>query len=150
MIKVKIKTEEGVFAPLYDSPEHVGFNIMAKNFKKLFKGNKEVLLNVKLQQSISEGYLTLRGFERVLVGTGLHVDVPEGYELQIRNTDSNALKKGLLVASSPATIGSNYKGELAITLINNSPFLSRIQLGDVIALGVAAKVQHIQWDIVKK
>jgi dUTPase len=149
MIKVKIKADEGVFVPLYKSPLHSGFDIMAKSFKKLFKGNKEVPLNKKLQQSISEGYLTLRGFERVLIGTGLYLEMPEGYELQIRDKEGNALKKGLLVASSPSTIGANYKGELAITLINNTPFLSKITLGDVIAQGVACRVQHALWEIDK-
>jgi hypothetical protein len=52
MIKVGIKADEGVFIPLYDTPLASGFDIMAKSFKKLFKGNKEVMLNKKLQQSI--------------------------------------------------------------------------------------------------
>jgi dUTPase len=147
MIKVKIKTDEGVFAPLYETPLHSGFELMAKSFKKLFKGNKEVLLKNKLQQSTSEGYITLRGFERVLIGTGLYVEMPEGYELQIRDKSGNVLKKGLMVAGAPMTIDAQYKGELAVTLVNNTPFLSKITLGEVIAQGVAGRVQHIQWDM---
>lgn len=146
MIKVRIKADEGVFIPLYDSPLASGFDLMAKSFKKLFKGNKEVLLNKKLQQSISEGYLTLRGFERVLIGTGLHIEVPEGYEIQVRDKPGNVLKKGLLVAGAPMTIDAKYKGELAVTLINNTPFLCKITLGEVIAQGVAGKIQHIIWE----
>ena len=146
MIKVIIETDEGVFAPLYDSPLASGFDIMAKSFKKLFKGNKEVLLNKKLQQSIKEGYITLRGFERVLIGTGLHIEMPEGYELQIRDKPKNVLKQGLMVAGAPITIDAKYKGELAVTLINNSPFLCKITLGEIIAQGVAGRVQHILWE----
>jgi dUTP pyrophosphatase len=147
MITVGIKVGEGVKVPLYDSPLHVGFDLLAKNFKKLFKGNKEVMLDRKLQQSISEGYLTLRGFERVLIGTEMEVIVPEGYELQIRDKPGNVLKKGLMVAGSPMTIGSNYRGELSVCLINNSPFLCKVKLGDVVAQVVASRIQHIKWEI---
>jgi len=146
MIKVGIVTDEGVCVPLYETPLASGFDIMAKSFKKLFKGNKEVLLNKKLQQSIKEGYLTLRGFERVLIGTGLHIDVPEGYEIQIRDKPGNVLKKGLLVAGAPITIDARYKGELNVTLINNTPFLCKIVLGEIIAQGVAGKIQHALWE----
>lgn len=146
MIKVFIETDDGVHVPVYDTPLASGFDLMAKSFKKLFKGNKEVPLNKKLQQSIKEGYLTLRGFERVLIGTGLHIQMSEGYELQIRDKPGNVLKKGLLVAGSPITIDARYKGELAITLINNTPFLCKVTLGDVIAQGVAGRIQHILWE----
>lgn len=146
MIKIGIKADEGVVIPLYDSPLASGFDIMAKSFKKLFKGNKEVMLNKKLQQSIKEGYLTLRGFERVLIGTGLYIEMSEGYEIQIRDKPGNVLKKGLLVAGAPMTIDAKYRGELAVTLINNTPFLCKVTLGDVIAQGVASRVQHIIWE----
>ena len=146
MIKVGIKADEGVVVPLYDSPLSSGFDIMAKSFKKLFKGNKEVMLNKKLQQSIKEGYLTLRGFERVLIGTGLHIELSEGYEIQIRDKPGNVLKKGLLVAGAPMTIDAKYRGELAVTLINNTPFLCKVTLGEIIAQGVAGRIQHIIWE----
>lgn len=150
MIKMQIKTEEGVFIPLYENNLVSGFDLMAKSFKKLFKGNKEVLLDNKLQKSIEEGYLTLRGFERVLIGTGITVDVPQGYEIQIRDRAGNALKKGLLVANSPGTISAVYKGEITVILINNTPFLCKITLGDRIAQGVIMKVIHTMWEQVKE
>ena len=122
---------------------------MAKSFKKLFKGDREVPLNKKLQQSMGEGYITLRGFERILLGTGIHMEMPEGYELQIRDKPGNALKRGLMVAGSPMTIDAKYRGELSVSLINNSPFLCKISLGDIVAQGVAGRIQHIQWEIQK-
>ena len=149
MLKVKIKCEDGVFPPHYASEGSAGFDFMAKNFKKLFKGNKEVPLNRKLQQSISEGYLTLRGFERVLIGTGISMEIPLGYTLQINSRSGNALKKGLLVANAPGIIDSDYRGEIGIIIVNNTPFLSRIQLGDRIAQGVLIKFQHALWQPVK-
>lgn len=150
MIKMQIKTEEGVFVPLYPSDLVSGFDLMAKSFKKLFKGNKEVLLDHTMKKSIENGYLTLRGFERVLIGTGITVDVPQGYEIQIRDRAGNALKKGLLVANSPGTISADYKGEITVILINNTPFLSKITLGERIAQGVVMKVIHTMWEQVKE
>ena len=149
MIKAEIKLEDGVMAPVYENSLNSGFDIRVKSFKKLFKGNKEVFLDRKLQKSLDEGYLTLRGFERVLIGTGIHITMYEGYELQIRDNPGNVLKRGLMVAGAPVSIDASYKGELMVPLINNSPFLSRICLGDIIAQGVAIRIQHILWDIKK-
>ena len=123
---------------------------MAKSFKKLFKGNKEVPLNKKLQQSISEGYLTLRGFERVLIGTGISMSIPNGYALEIISRSGNTLKKGLVVANAPGLIDSDYRGEIGIIIMNNTPFLSKIQLGDRIAQGVIKKFQHALWQPVQE
>jgi len=146
MLKIEIKCEEGVFPPVYaEGSNSAGFDLMAKSFRKLFKGNKEVPLDKKLQQSISEGYLTLRGFERVLIGTGISVSIPQGYVLQIVSRRGNTLKKGLIVANAPEIIASDYKGEIGITIMNNTPFLSRIQLGDRIAQGIITKFQHALW-----
>jgi len=145
MLKIELECEEGVVQPIYTDANSATFDFMAKSFKKLFKGNKEVPLNKKLQQSISEGYLTLRGFERVLIGTGLSITVPQGYVLQVLSKKGGALKKGLIVADSPSLIDSNHKGEIGIILANNTPFLSRVQLGDVIAQGLIVKFQHALW-----
>jgi len=146
MIKIDIKMDEGVILPHYESELASGFDLMAKSFKKLFKGTKEVPLDQKLQKSIQEGYLTLRGFERVLIGTGVYVSVPQGYEIQIRPRSGHALKRGLTVINTPGTIDADYRGEIGVILINNTPFLSRITLGDRIAQGVAMKVQHVIWN----
>ena len=146
MLKVGIKPEEGVFKPLYESVDKATFNFMAKSFKKLFKGNKEVMLNKKLQQSISEGYLTLRGFERALIGTGIEVEIPQGYVLQILTKKGLALKTGLLIADAPGVIDSAHKGEISLVVVNNTPFLSKIRLGDILAEGIIVKFQHASWE----
>jgi len=150
MIKIDIKTDDGVALPHYESELASGFDLMAKSFLKLFKGTKEVPLDSKLQKSISEGYLTLRGFERVLIGTGVYVSIPQGYEIQIRSRSGYALKRGLTVANAPGTIDADYRGEIGVILINNTPFLNKIILGDRIAQGVAVSVQHVLWNKVKK
>lgn len=146
MITLNIKTDEGVMLPHYESELASGFDLRAKSFKKLFKGTKEVPLDKKLQKSIEEGYLTLRGFERVLIGTGVYVEIPQGYEIQVRPRSGNSLKKGWLVSNSPGTIDADYRGEIGVILTNNTPFLNRINLGDKIAQGVAMRVQHVLWN----
>jgi dUTPase len=145
MIPINIECEEGVFPPAYKNQGSAGVEVLAKSFKKLFKGNKIVPLDRKLQQSLNEGYLTLRGFERVLVGTGINMSIPFGYALQIFPTMSNALKRGLLVV--PTMISQDYEGELDIVLVNNSPFLSKVTLGDRIAEAVLVKIEVINFVI---
>lgn len=150
MVKVDIKTDEGVVLPQYESEGAAGFDLRAKSFLKLFKGTEEVSLNKKLQKSIEEGYINLRGFERVLIGTGIYISLPNGYELQVRDRSGNALKKGLLVANSPGTIDADYRGEIGVILINNTPFLNRINLGDKIAQGVLKKDLKALWNPVRE
>lgn len=150
MIKIDIKTDEGVDLPLYESEFAAGFDLPVHSFKKLFKGTKEVPLDKKLQKSIEEGYLTLRGFERVLCGTGIYLSVPQEYELQIRSRSGLALKRGLLVANSPGTIDSDYRGEVGIIIINSTPFLNRINIGERLAQGVFNKTQKGLWNKVTK
>jgi dUTP pyrophosphatase len=151
MLKIEIKCEDGVFPPSYkNGSDSATFDFMAKNFKKLFKGNKEVPLNKKLQQSISEGYLTLRGFERVLIGTGVSMSIPVGYALKIISRSGSTLKQGLIVGNSPAIIDSSYKGEIGVIITNNTPFLSRVQLGDRIAEGIIVKFQHALFEVKDK
>ena len=148
MIKIDIKLDDGVMLPHYESVLASGFDLRAKSFKKLFKGTKEVPLDKKLQKSIEEGYLTLRGFERVLIGTGVYVSVPPEFEIQIRPRSGNALKKGLTVLNTPGTIDADFRGEIGVILINNTPFLNKIVLGDRIAQGVCSKIQHVMWNLV--
>ena len=150
MIKVDIKTLEGVLPPLYESSLASGFDLRVHSFKKLFKGTKEVKLDHKLQNSISNGYILLRGFERVLVGTGLFVSMPQGYEIQVRPRSGTSLKQGITVVNTPGTIDADYRGEIGVILINNTPFLNKISIGDRVAQGVACRVQHIIWNQVSE
>lgn len=146
MLKVGIKVEEGVVTPIYKSVEDSKLNLMAKSFKKLYKGDREVPLDKKLQKSIEQGYLTLRGFERVLVGTGITLEMPQGYSFEILSKKGLALKTGLLVADAPSIIDGLHIGEVGIVLVNNSPFLSKVTLGDIVAQGVIRKHQHALWN----
>lgn len=143
MRDVKFRSLEGVQIPQYATEGSAGIDLVVHNFQKLYKGDREVSLTDNLSNSISNGYLNLRGFERLLVGTGLFVEVPIGYELQIRPRSGNALKRGLAILNSPGTIDSDYRGEIGVIIYNSTQFLLKISLGEKIAQAVLAKYEQI-------
>tara|TARA_B100001287_G_scaffold169919_1_gene142963 strand:- start:22914 stop:23348 length:435 start_codon:yes stop_codon:yes gene_type:complete len=77
--------------------------------------------------------------ERVLVKTGLHLEIPQGYEAQVRPRSGLALKNGITVLNSPGTIDADYRGEVGVILINHSKDTFYINNGDRIAQLVFAK-----------
>jgi dUTP pyrophosphatase len=80
-----------------------------------------------------------------LIKTGLFVEIPYGYEIQIRPRSGLALKHGITVLNSPGTIDSDYRGEIGVILINHGTEPFDINVGDRIAQMVLSKVEHIQW-----
>lgn len=93
-----------------------------------------------------EQNLTLQSLERALVPTGLYLEIPEGYEVQVRPRSGLALKHGITLPNAPATIDSDYRGELKVILINlgQEPFV--VEHGMRIAQIVLAKVERIEWE----
>lgn len=89
--------------------------------------------------------LTLKPGERALVPTGLFVEIPEGYEIQVRPRSGLAIKQGLTLLNSPGTIDSDYRGEIKIILINLSAEDQVIKPGDRIAQLVVQQVDRITW-----
>lgn len=83
--------------------------------------------------------------ERLLIPTGLFLEIPEGFEAQIRTRSGMALKHGLACLNSPGTIDADYRGEIKIILVNLSTENQIIYPGDRIAQMVFAKVELIQW-----
>jgi len=83
--------------------------------------------------------------ERLLIPTGLFLEIPEGFEAQIRTRSGMALKHGLTCLNSPGTIDADYRGEIKIILVNLSTENQIIHPGDRIAQMVFAKVELIQW-----
>lgn len=94
---------------------------------------------------LEDGPLTLQPLERVLIRTGLHLQLPRGFEAQIRPRSGTAFKKGLTVVNSPGTIDSDYTGELRLAMINLSGEAVTIEDGERIAQMVVARHEHIQW-----
>lgn len=82
--------------------------------------------------------------ERKLIGTGLHIALPEGFEAQIRPRSGLALKHGITVLNSPGTIDSDYRGEIKVLLINHSNETFQIENGDRIAQMVVQRYEYVQ------
>ena len=92
-----------------------------------------------------EEKLTLSPGERKLIKTGLFLEIPEGYEAQVRPRSGLAFKNGITVLNSPGTIDADYRGEIGVILINHSSEIFEINSGDRIAQLVFAKVEQAVW-----
>jgi dUTP pyrophosphatase len=88
----------------------------------------------------------LQSLERSLVPTGLFIELPEGYEMQVRPRSGLAVKHGITCLNSPGTIDADYRGEIKVILINLSQQEQVIQPGDRIAQLIVGKVERAQWE----
>lgn len=90
--------------------------------------------------------ISLQPLQRALVPTGLFIELPFGYEAQIRPRSGLAIKQGITCLNTPGTIDSDYRGEIKIILINLSSEAQVINGGDRIAQMVIQKVEKISWE----
>ena len=91
--------------------------------------------------------ITLLPFGRALVKTGLFLEIPAGFECQVRPRSGLALKKGLTVLNSPGTIDADYRGEVGVILINLSDQPIKIEDGERIAQLIFAPVVQATWEV---
>jgi dUTP pyrophosphatase len=92
--------------------------------------------------------IELKPLERLLIPTGLFIELHKGYEAQIRPRSGLAFKNGITVLNSPGTIDADYRGELKVLLINLSNTSFIINDGERIAQMVIAKHEQINWEVV--
>ncbi len=88
---------------------------------------------------------TLKPLERALLPTGLFIELPQGFEAQVRPRSGLAIKQGITCLNTPGTIDADYRGEIKVILINLSQEAQVIQPGDRIAQLVIQSVEQIQW-----
>lgn len=124
--------------------------------KVINKGNQplpayatELSAGMDLRADIKEA-ITLHTLDRVLVPTGLYIELPAGYEAQIRTRSGLAIKHGIVSLNSPGTIDADYRGEIGVELINLSRDPYTIYPGERIAQMVVAKHENVQFEIVDK
>ncbi len=127
-VKIKIINQSSNPLPQYATAGSAGMDIMA---------------------NINEP-LKLTSLQRVLVPTGLYIELPEGYEAQVRPRSGLAIKHGITCLNSPGTIDADYRGEIKVILVNLSNEDHVIQPGDRIAQMVIHTVEMIQWEPVKE
>lgn len=94
--------------------------------------------------------LTLQPFERNIIPTGLFIELPTGYEAQVRPRSGMALKQGITCLNSPGTVDSDYRGEIKIILINLSNTVQVINHGDRIAQMIIAKTERAELLLVRE
>lgn len=108
------------------------------------KGSAGMDLRANLEEAV-----TLGSLERTLIPTGLYIELPVGYEAQIRPRSGLAVKKGLSLPNTPGTIDSDYRGEIKVILINLSKETQTIEPGERVAQMVIAKYEQAIWEEVE-
>ncbi len=127
MIKIKIINKSKNQLPGYETNYSAGTDLRANLEEKVI----------------------LKPLERKLVPTGLFIELPEGYEAQIRPRSGLALKKGITVLNSPGTIDADYRGEIGIILINLSNEDFEINNGDRVCQMIINKHEQAEWQLVE-
>ena len=124
-IKVKIINHSGHEEPAYGTPSSAGMDLRA----------------------CLDGPVVLKPLQRALIPTGLRIQLPQGYECQIRPRSGLALKKGITVLNSPGTIDADYRGEICVILVNLSsePFV--VNHGERICQMVVARHSTVEWEL---
>ena len=123
-IKVKVVNSSNHVLPTYATPTDAGLDLRAN----------------------LESPVVLPAHGRMLIGTGLKIAVPEGYECQVRPRSGLALKHGITVLNTPGTVDAGYRGEVGVILMNHSNENYVINPGDKIAQAVFNKFEHIEWE----
>lgn len=123
-MKVKIVNKSGNVLPQYQTSGAAGMDLRAE---------------------ISEPVI-LKSLERAIVKTGLFIELPQGYEAQIRPRSGFAAKQGVTVLNSPGTIDADYRGEIGVILVNLSEEPVTIRRGDRIAQMVIARHERAEWE----
>jgi len=91
----------------------------------------------------------LKPLERALVPTGLFIELPEGYEAQVRPRSGLAAKHGISIVNTPGTIDPDYRGEIKVILVNLSDVSFTLEPGERIAQMIIARFEHISWNEVE-
>ena len=126
-MKVKIVNKSGFDAPFYATELSAGMDLKA---------------------AIDEP-VELDSLCRAMVPTGLYIELPAGYEAQIRPRSGLAAKHGVTVCNSPGTVDADYRGEIKVILVNLSKEKFVIHPGERIAQMVIAKYEKIEWEEVE-
>lgn len=124
-------------------------NIINKSKHPLPEYKTKLSAGMDIRADLSET-VVLQPLERKLIPTGLFIELPEGYEAQMRPRSGLALNEGLGILNSPGTIDADYRGEIGIIVVNLSNNVVSIKDGDRIVQMVINKVEQAEWVEVKE
>lgn len=128
IMKVRIVNRSRHALPAYQTPLSAGMDVRAD-----------------LEQSV-----TLAPLQRAMIPTGLYVELPAGYEMQVRPRSGLAAKHGITVLNSPGTVDADYRGEIRVILVNLSGEPFTIESGERIAQLVVARHEQVEWEPVEE
>lgn len=123
-MKVKVINRSDNALPAYETTASAGMDVRAAN----------------------EEEIVLKPMERKLIPTGLFLEIPEGYECQVRSRSGLALKSGISVLNAPGTVDADYRGEVGVILINLSQEDFTVKKGDRVAQLVFARYEQAKWE----
>lgn len=123
--------------------------VVNKSGRELPQYATESSAGVDLRAAIEEP-IVLEPLQRAMVPTGLYMEIPKGYEGQVRPRSGLAAKHGVTVLNTPGTIDADYRGEIRVILVNLSARAFEIQPGERIAQMVFAKHETAQWEEVSE
>ena len=126
-MKIKVINRSRHTLPQYETPHSVGLDVRADIEKPIM----------------------LCPLERIMVPTGLYVEIPDGYEIQVRPRSGLAVKHGVTVLNSPGTIDPDYRGEIKVILVNISHDVFEIMPGERIAQLVVSRFEQAEWEEVE-
>lgn len=126
-MKVKVVNKSKWDLPAYATVQSAGMDLRANNDEPI----------------------TLQPLGRCIVPTGLYLEIPAGYEAQVRPRSGLAAKKGITVLNAPGTVDADYRGEVGVILVNlsDTPFV--IEPGERVAQMVFARHEQVEWDAVE-
>ena len=119
--------------------------VVNKSGRELPQYATESAAGVDLRAAITEP-IVLEPLQRAMVPTGLYIEIPQGYEGQVRPRSGLAAKHGVTVLNTPGTIDADYRGEIRVIMVNLSSQAFEIQPGERIAQMVFAKHETAQWE----
>ncbi|HUH19951.1 dUTP diphosphatase [Albibacterium sp.] len=120
--------------------------VINKSGHELPNYQTEASAGMDLRANLSEGNVVLKPLQRVLISTGLYIELPMGFEAQIRPRSGLAYKHGITVLNSPGTIDADYRGEIKVLLINLSDQPFEVVHGERIAQMIIAQHEQIDWE----
>lgn len=127
-MKIKVINRSAFDLPQYETLSAAGLDVRANTTESIW----------------------LKSLERALIPTGLYVEIPEGYEIQVRPRSGLAAKYGISIANAPGTIDPDYRGEIKVILVNLSNEAFELKPGERIAQLVVAQFTRIEWENVSQ
>lgn len=135
--------------PFFKMKYNMKIKIINKSHHSLPQYETALSAGMDIKAFLPGGSITLKPLERALIKTGLFIELPEGYEAQVRPRSGLALKKGITVLNTPGTIDADYRGEIGVILVNLSNQDFVVEDGERIAQMVIARHEKAEWQQVE-